>query len=192
MSEQRQSRGEYKSPEQQIKEFVAAIYERDDCIEIRKLGREEPGMKKPVEKEWYLASELHKEFGRLKVANTGNRKYEIHVGVNPRPDYGVSGDKNIKCFRCLFADFDFDKETDYLKFVRDLLAQHGLPAPTVIVLSGHGVHVYWRLKEPLELGKWREMQERLIAALGCDTAVKNPERLLRLPGYWNWKKKGGF
>jgi hypothetical protein len=115
------------------------------------------------------------------------------VSINPRAGYGLAGDKNATVGRCLFADFDFDHEADYLKYVRDLLAQHGLPEPTVTVLSGHGIHIYHRLKEALEVDKWREMQKRLIETLGCDKAVKNPERLLRLPGgYLNWAEKDGF
>jgi hypothetical protein len=190
--QQRQPRGTRKGRQQQIQEFVAALFEPNDWVELRLIPRKVEGMKIPVKKEWYLASELHKKCGHLYFANISNTKYNIHVGICPRADDGLSGDKNVALARCLFADFDFDHETDYLKYVRDLIAQHGLPAPTVTVLSGHGIHTFFRLKEALDIDKWREMQERLIKTLGCDDACSNPERLLRLPGYVNWKIKEGF
>lgn len=190
MSKRRIRRGEFVSRRDQIQTFVKHIFLPDDWVETRKLSSK-TGY---VEQEWYRASELVKEQGRLHIANTGSLKHNIHVGILPRLDYGLAGDKNVTCPRTLFADLDYEEEPPggFLKDVQKRLAEVGLPAPTVIVLSGHGVHVYYVLAEVLEISIWREIQRRIIKTLGADDQCVNPERLLRLPGFVNWKEKEGF
>ncbi|MFH1266011.1 MAG: DUF3987 domain-containing protein, partial [Planctomycetota bacterium] len=64
----------------------------------------------------------------------------------------------------------------------------GLPEPTTFIASGHGVHAYWRLSEPLtDLGVWSCFQRDLAAAVGSDPAVSDPPRIMRLPGFRNHK-----
>ena len=60
------------------------------------------------------------------------------------------------------------------------------PTPTMIVNSGHGVHLYWRLVEPItDLAAWKSFQKRLIQLLGSDPAIHDPPRMMRLPGFEN-------
>jgi hypothetical protein len=56
----------------------------------------------------------------------------------------------------------------------------------MIVVSGHGVHLYWRLLEPItNLGRWTAIQKRLIEMFGADKAIHDPARMMRLPGFMN-------
>ena len=94
----------------------------------------------------------------------------------------------------LFCDVDFkhlgEDET------RRRIADCPLP-PSMIVASGGGWHVYWRLKKPFYLKK--EMAEakrwlRHIAASVADVVdeeVSEPVRVLRIPGSFNFKKVYG-
>ena len=64
--------------------------------------------------------------------------------------------------------------------------------PTLIVDSGHGRHVYWKLKEPLECGdQWfdraRELYKQLAEQIGGDPAPAHPAALMRQPGTHNSK-----
>jgi hypothetical protein len=68
----------------------------------------------------------------------------------------------------------------------------GLPEPTFSVWTGgKSLHHYWVAKEgeALPVAKWREGQERLIAAVqaaipeaGVDLQIKDPSRTMRAPG----------
>ncbi len=64
----------------------------------------------------------------------------------------------------------------------------GLPRPTMAVGSGHGAHLFWRLAERTEPGKLSALVGDLADLLGSDPSVKNPSRILRLPGFMNHKK----
>jgi hypothetical protein len=57
------------------------------------------------------------------------------------------------------------------------------------IASGHGIHAYWRLAEPMiDLEYWSALQKRLIALLNSDAAIHDPARLMRLPGFTNHKE----
>jgi hypothetical protein len=85
----------------------------------------------------------------------------------------------------VFVDFDgIDPDT-----ARDRRCDAGLPTPTLIIASGHGVHAYWRLAEPIaDMALWTRYQKRLIALLGSDGAIHDPARIMRLPGFVNHKE----
>jgi hypothetical protein len=91
----------------------------------------------------------------------------------------------VACARCLFVDFDgIDPDT-----ARDRWCYADLPTPTLVIASGHGVHAYWRLAEPItDMALWTRWQKRLIALLGSDGAIHDPARIMRLPGFLNHKE----
>jgi hypothetical protein len=108
----------------------------------------------------------------------------VYIGANPRRERGKRAE-HVSLARCLFADFD-DTTDAAAALVRVDAA--GLPRPSVIVRSGHGVHAYWRLAEPItELTRWGECQRGIIRALGTDKAIHDPPRVMRLPGFRNHK-----
>lgn len=106
----------------------------------------------------------------------------IYAGVNPRIATGGSKNEDVLLARNLFADFD--KST--LEQAMDKLRSSKLPMPTMIVMSGHGVHFYWRLNSPIyDLAYWKQIQKRLIQLLGSDPAIHDPSRPMRVPGFNN-------
>lgn len=131
---------------------------------------------------------MHDELQRLNMEG-----YNIYWGPNPRKGFNLSGDKNVALARCLFADFDHLEPGDgcgRLEFVWTDIFLAGLPEPTMAVHSGHGLHAYWRLTEPMtDLTLWHDTQDRLNRLLKADRTIKNPERIMRLPGYLNTKEK---
>lgn len=55
-----------------------------------------------------------------------------------------------------------------------------LSPPTLIVNSGGGVHVYWRIDEPiLDLGLWTDIQKALAGIFKSDGNVHDPPRVRR-------------
>ena len=71
------------------------------------------------------------------------------------------------------------------QLINDLVTQGKLPKPTMCVdTGGKSLHWFWRLEEgscTVEL--WRNLQLRLIRLLDSDTTLKDPSRILRIPGF---------
>lgn len=141
------------------------------------------------EQSWVFACDLPNELENLTATNLLG--WNIYVGANPRPDFGVCKDVNIQVCRCLFADFDKphfpDDCTDRAGYAKSKATKEGLPQPTMVIDSGHGIHLYWRFAEPIEPERWRKGMRLLSSALGSDTAIGNAERVMRLPGLMNNK-----
>ena len=161
------------------------VFEAEDIVELRLLGKGSPIQI------WELARDLPAIYGQLMRYN--QQDYNIYVGVNPRRAKGISGDEGVLLTRCLFADFDDIQPSDGCgpsEFVLMRIEEANLPNPTLVICSGHGIHTYWRLSEPIkDMNKWKQLQERLITALQSDSSIKNPERIMRLPGFMNVKEK---
>lgn len=72
----------------------------------------------------------------------------LFYGVSPR--FGVGGfDKKwqIRIVRCLWADIDGCRPDE----AAARCTASGVPAPTAIVSSGNGTHLYWKLAEPYRI-----------------------------------------
>jgi putative DNA primase/helicase len=151
--------------------LVAALFEPDDLVELRALPE-------PVKRRWLRAEQVPK----VPVAPAW-RGTNIHFGPNPRRRKGGTA-ADVALARCLFVDIERVTAQEAAASV----AGAGLPDPTAIVSSGGGVHVYWRLAEPLtDLDIWTARQKALIAALGSDPVVHDSPRVMRLPGTLNHK-----
>ena len=57
--------------------------------------------------------------------------------------------------------------------------------PTIVVDSGGGYHLYFKLRYELEASKLRELEELIVDVLGADKQSKDLARVLRLPGSIN-------
>ncbi len=158
-----------------IPTFTACVFAPDDIVEVRRL----PSRRST----WHRASELADTTATLKRDNeAGNH---IYFGANPRGHDGGTSSDDVSVARCLFADFDGVTVDE----VRSRIESAGLPAPTLTLNSGHGVHTYWRLTEPMtDLAAWTGFQKDLIAVVGSDPAIHDPARIMRLPGFVNHKE----
>jgi len=156
--------------------FAIVVFEQDDIVEIRRIRGEQ------IKSTWHTAAELPDMADDLLRDNADG--WNIYAGVNPRERHGARKDESVKSARAIFADFDNTEAAE----ARGRWEAAGMPAPSIIIASGHGIHVYWRLTSPTaEMSAWRELQADLAAALGSDPKVKNPERTMRLPGFQNVK-----
>lgn len=109
----------------------------------------------------------------------------VYVGVNPRRNYGDRKADGVTGARCFVVDFD---EGATIETVLLILATAGLPKPSMIVASGHGIHVYWFLKSLMvDMKLWTRYQKALIGRLGSDPIIHDAPRIIRLPGTSNFK-----
>jgi hypothetical protein len=91
------------------------------------------------------------------------------------------GDKDVDITECLalFVEWD-DRPKDWQRTAWQELE---LPEPTVQVdTGGKSIHSYWVLAEPIAPERWRDLQSRLLAYADADRTLKNPSRVMRLPG----------
>ena len=103
---------------------------------------------------------------------------------------------NVRATLFVWGEVDFKDHPDIApdEIVRRL---NNIPLrPTFCVFSGHGIHLYWMLKEEEDASPGdgqRRVEEvlRLIANyIGGDPHVAETARLLRLPGSHNTRKAG--
>ena len=153
--------------------FIACLFEPDDLVEIRLLPEKN--------RHFVKVSKITTLDDQLTRSNADGQN--VYIGANPRRREAGKA-KDIPLARCVLVDLDqIDPDKGLLR-----IEEAGLPAPTCTVASGHGIHAYWRLIEPmLDLEAWRATQKSLIALLGSDPAIQDPPRLMRVPGFTNHK-----
>lgn len=121
----------------------------------------------------------------------GNKNVYMTPNTTYKPERGVN---NIRQFRALYIDLDgIFGDKHYVGYKIFELAEEGkLPKPTMLVDSGRGLHVYWRIKNSPygALHTWQELEDMLYSRLkeyGADIKATDGARVLRLPGTINSK-----
>lgn len=108
----------------------------------------------------------------------------VWVGVCPRPAVNNSAALHG---RVLWVDLSEDVDT--VAKAEAAVTMSGLPDPTMIVWSGNGVHLYWKLDReypPEELAP----HARAVHEMLPSDATHDPTRVMRLPGTFNPKHGG--
>ena len=113
--------------------------------------------------------------------------YNHYFGVATRADDSSGALENCLHLPALFVDIDRKAGTDLSR------VETCQCPPSAIVESGGGWHLYWLLREPLDLLTELSLACRrlqgLAAAVGGDPACAEPARILRRPGTLNFKYK---
>lgn len=100
----------------------------------------------------------------------------------------------IRQFRALYIDLDLKKyakaETVYM--VYELVNKGTIPEPTMVIDSGRGIHLYWRIENaPFQARyTWQEIEDFLyfkLKNLGSDIQATDGARILRIPNTINSK-----
>ena len=95
---------------------------------------------------------------------------------------GGDTDSEITTCHAIFCEWD-DRPKDW-----QVTAWHdlGLPEPTLQVdTGGKSVHTYWVFADPITTDQWRSLQRRLLEHADADRTLKNPSRVMRLPGTYH-------
>lgn len=155
-------------------QLLGFIFDADDLIEFRTLG-------KVVGSTWAKQRDAAQAIAKLATLGHG---VQVYFGANPRRRRGGKAE-DVAVARCLFADFDGGTTVEQARL---RWSEACIPEPTVIVITGGGVHAWWRLQEPMEdLALWTQHQKALARRLGSDQSVTDAPRIMRLPGFVNWK-----
>ena len=115
--------------------------------------------------------------------------------------------KDVACIPALFVDIDTLEDPaktanskqelpDTQASARAMLEALPFP-PSIIVNSGHGLHAYWMLEEPLQAVEGKNALKAFSEAVktvtgwdDMDSSASEPARILRLPGTYNHKHQG--
>lgn len=160
-------------------DFLGAIFEPEDIIEFRPLPPS-------AGRRWSPLTEIPDIVEWLQRVNSDeHQRVHAYFGANPRREVGASQAEGVKLARCLFADFDGG--TDYEDAMSRIKAAD-LPWPTAILESGGGIHAWWRLDQPMtDAEAWHVRMKAIASALGSDQSICDWPRIMRLPGFVNWK-----
>lgn len=170
---------------QELGEFLAALFAPHDLIELRlietwqRCGQRESHC---VGRQWLTSDALHSAWPALRSQNRSGAN--VFFGVNPRKRQG-SKKADVAFCRTLWADLDNVRPQEESRWA-------AFPPPSVIVDSGHGVHLYWRLSQPVMLSTSasRTLVEAVLRGMYQtleSDPVQDVSRLLRLPGFANVK-----
>jgi hypothetical protein len=118
----------------------------------------------------------------------------VFVTINETDGSGAKAE-HIRRIRALIADADSAEQVTSL---RRFITSTGL-VPSMLVESGGlalgpdgalvpKLHAYWRM-DGCPVDQFTAAQEILNSRTGCDPAVKDLPRVLRLPGFYNLKRE---
>lgn len=175
---------------EEIDEFFGIIFEPGDWVEFRAIRPtrnygNNPSAYAPVP----LESTLVKHWIETHHRPTFQGMY---FGANPRKVRRAAGsgrasdESDVATYRCAFVDLDNRAPQQAV----ELVAANGIAEPTLVVHSGRetGTHLYWRFTTPMDREEWEGVQRGLQLRLGGDS-VKDPPRVMRLAGTYNFKRE---
>jgi len=163
-----------------ITQYVAAMWEPTDLIELRMLPTVRGGFPQP-ESLFVFAEDIIDMKKQLIQRN--EHGYNLFAGVMPRRSAGSTCDMDCLNGSMIWADFDGVEPEDALARVME----HKLLTPHMVIHSGHGTHLYWKMEKKIPTHAAAKVVHDLAHLLDADPSVANPSRIMRLPGYNNLK-----
>jgi len=150
------------------KDFLSTLY-GEEKVTFRAIQEKPPGNKNHV-----VYSGYNQNF-----VDTYNKDCGIFFMVNQSRSESTK-DTDIKNAMACFIDIDDDTLPPYFPVE---------PSAIISREDKKGHHVYWFLHPTEDIADWKRTQGILIHYYKSDGAIKNPARLMRLPGTINQKPK---
>jgi hypothetical protein len=161
--------------------FLQALYEHSEGrLELRAFLGGKPSGRAFVELD---------KLPRVERFAFEHSRENVFFGVGTRDKSGEGRKQNVMYVPALWADVDFkDTTPSATKTALDSFPFH----PSAAVLSGHGVHFYWILREPATPAELPDIEDRLrriCAHFKADPSTCEIARVMRLPGSLNVKSE---
>jgi len=124
--------------------------------------------------------------------------FDTYFALATFHDAGSRKVDNVKQLRAFFLDLDcgpskdFQTQQEAIGALKDFCRKVSLPRP-LMINSGRGVHVYWMLKEAVDLETWLPVAEKLKRLCAEHNFLADPAvtadaaRVLRVPETHNYK-----
>jgi len=178
------------------KEFLEVLFKGiEGYIDIRTFKVGDSGKLEKVDYFFHKIKDIDKLIKLLETEHFKN--LNIHFGVAPRVKQSGT-EKDVKILKCFWCDLDCRRKNkpDLLTKEEALtkIKEFKL-APSILLDSGQGFHLYWLLSKPVNIRnesdvlKLRGVLAGLSGSLDGDIAGKDLSRLLRLPDTLNIKSE---
>ena len=170
--------------------YVRSLFEPQDRVALVAIPRGGGGGR--VLQKVHPAELLAAERTQAWLRHLNARRHDIFVGVNPiRPGAWGRTKAAIGDVMRVYLDIDEDGERA-LASIRADAGCGRLPEPTHVVRSSPGrFQVLWSVpRGALDHAGAEALVKGLAGRYGADTQVIDVARVLRLPGYNNWKRGG--
>ena len=118
------------------------------------------------------------------LVRKNNEGFEVYIGMNAlNPEAQGRTKADIAAIRHLYLDLDRDAEVA----LSSLQARDDTPEPNRVLDTSPGkLQVVWKV-EGFTLDDAESLQRRLAGAFAADPAATDASRVLRLPGFLNYK-----
>lgn len=119
-------------------------------------------------------------FGTLKdhireLKKLNSKGYGIFMCINEMKGSKRSASET-KAIRALWVEMDNNEKPNELPI-----------EPSMIVRSKRGEHIYYCINKSVNISKFKSYQTRLINFFNSDPSIKDPARVMRLPGFYHMK-----
>ncbi len=181
-------------------EFLKAVVPPGKLVTARKVERRD-AHDKPYISFQHAVSNTYGDMAHAIVNHARSRsdtyfalaayKQGFHMGPKDKKVLRVRD--NVAYLKALWLDIDFKDGYSSPKEAASALRGLGLPAPSILVHSGNGIHAYWPLVDPIPLNEWLLLSNGLKeaakeAGIHADLAcTADACRVLRPPRTYNWK-----
>lgn len=153
---------------QDYRQFLSAFFRDDEEIRYRAFPPKNSGISGVKKSHCGLGYDVNQEL------QFWNRCFGIYFVVNA----GGDCDADIQRYTAFFCECD-SLSLDAQNYQLD----HS-PVPTSIrVETKKSIHAYWLIEDHCSETEWRDVQARLIQHFKADVKIKNPSRVMRLPGF---------
>lgn len=98
---------------------------------------------------------------------------------------GSDKDVGVDQFRAVFVDVDGGATLDTLA-----LRFGNCPPSAIVKRDDTHLHLYWFLEAGVDANTWQYLQYAAMEIFSGDEKIKNPSRVLRVPGFLHCKDKG--
>ncbi len=158
-----------------LRQYINVAWSEEDIIELRPRPN---GLR-----EWIRAAELLEPERIERLVSENKAGANIFAGILPRERKGDGSAKDIKGGRVVWVDYDhITPEEAIMK-----ADSKGCPPPSMVVNTGHGAHLFWKLDGYTPAADINIFLKRFATFVGADTAATDLSRILRLPGFQNTK-----
>lgn len=158
----------------EVYEFFNLIYSCADpewFLEIRKL--------EPLPIDWHIDQVKNLKSWVFRGLEMARNSKSLHFRVVPSR---TQNRKDLAMATTLWADIERIISEEEKEAMKDLNI-----LPSAIVCSGRGMHMYFALKKPVEIGRAKILNESLAYLLKGDEGAGHPSHTLRFPGSYNYK-----
>jgi putative DNA primase/helicase len=159
-----------------LEDFVRCFFDGGEKVCLRVFDDCQPGSGR--KSGTFKGAKLECEAGKIDgIVDTLRKHNQQNRGVYFVVNHGGHNDNEIIRANAQFVENDsLSIDEQWARLTAFLLP------PSLVVRTAKSLHAYWLLKNG-DIGKFRNIQKRLVAQFDGDPACVNESRVLRLPGF---------